>query len=145
MVMLIFYPANSIIWCNNLPLQRMTLFGIRTVLHTARLVKLRFEDDEDQFKYFVWTRQLWWILRSRFLDLNIIEPLQSVLENRISICYPQLTSLQDRSRFLHWKCYNIPILTILDFNNSIPRKASVHTNIALYFINKILYLIFLSF
>ena len=78
-------------------------------IHTARSVQSWFEKHEDALQYLLWPAQL--------PNLNIIKPLWSVLESRV------------RSRFspsslkrLEEKWYSIPLETIQNLSESIPRR-----------------------
>jgi hypothetical protein len=55
-------------------------------------------------------------------DLNIIEPLSSVLETRVRNRFPFLTSLKQLDGVLQEEWYKIPLETVQNLYESIPRR-----------------------
>jgi transposase len=55
-------------------------------------------------------------------DLNIIEPLWSVLESRVRGRFPAPTSLKQLEDFLHEEWYDIPLETIQNLYKSVPKR-----------------------
>ncbi|MBJ5103534.1 hypothetical protein JGF61_23260 [Salmonella enterica subsp. enterica serovar Agona] len=79
-----------------------------------------FREHEDEVAHLPWPAQS--------PDLNIIEPLWSVLENRVRSRYPPPASLKELEQFLLEEWYNIPLTTIQDLYMSIPRKIQAVLN-----------------
>ncbi|PNF32293.1 hypothetical protein B7P43_G16680 [Cryptotermes secundus] len=69
----------------------------------AGTVQLWFEEHEGELQHPPWPAQA--------PDLNITEPLWSVLETRMSNKVPPSTSLKQLEVVLHEKCYNILLET----------------------------------
>jgi hypothetical protein len=83
-------------------------------IHTARSVKSWFEEHEDALKHLPWPAQS--------PDLSIIKSLLSVLESRVRSRFPPPSSLKQLEDVLHKEWYNIPLETIQNIHNSIPRR-----------------------
>jgi len=99
-------------------------------IHIARCVKSWFEEHEDALKHLPWPAQL--------PDLNIIKPLFSVLESRVRSRFPPPSSLKQLGDVLHEKWYNIPLETIQNIHDSVPRgiQAVLQTAVAELCVNK---------
>jgi len=54
-------------------------------------------------------------------DLNIIESLLSVLESRVRSRFPPPSSFKQLEDVLHEEWYNIPLETVQNIHDSIPR------------------------
>ena len=78
-------------------------------IHTARSVQSWLEEHEDALQHLLWLAQL--------PNLNIIEPLWSVLESRVRSRFPRSTLKQ-----LEEEWYSIPLETIQNLHESIPRR-----------------------
>ncbi|MBJ5636526.1 transposase, partial [Salmonella enterica subsp. enterica serovar Typhimurium] len=83
-------------------------------IHRSRTVQSWFEEQEDEVAHLPWHAQS--------PDLNIIEPLWSVLENRVPYRYLPPASLKELERLGLEEWYNIPLTTIQDLHASIPRR-----------------------
>jgi len=68
-------------------------------IHATRSVQSRFEEHEDALQHLPWPAQS--------PDLNIIEPLRSVLESTVRSRFPPLSLKQ-----LEEECYSMPLETI---------------------------------
>jgi len=79
------------------------------LVHTTRSVQSWFEEHEDALKHLLRLAQP--------PTLNIIEPLWSVLESRVRSRFPALSLRQ-----LEEECYSIPLETIQNLHESIPRR-----------------------
>ena len=77
-------------------------------IHTARSVQSWFEELEDALQHLLWLAQL--------PNLNIIEPLWSVLESRVRSRFSPLSLKQ----LEEW--YSIPLETVQILRESIPRR-----------------------
>ncbi|GFX03665.1 DDE_3 domain-containing protein [Trichonephila clavipes] len=66
-----------------------------TPIHATRLIQSRFDEHEVEVKHLPWP--------TKSPDLNIIEPLWSVLEHSIRNRYPPAASLPELPRYLHEK------------------------------------------
>ncbi|GFV56050.1 DDE_3 domain-containing protein [Trichonephila clavipes] len=84
------------------------------VIHGERLVQSWFEEHEDEVKHLPWSAQS--------PDLNIIEPLWSILERSIRNRYPLSVSLPELLQYLQEEWYNIPLNTIQHWYEWIPRR-----------------------
>lgn len=83
-------------------------------IHTAKKVQSWFEVHQNIMKHLPWPAQS--------PDLNIIEPLWVVLEQRIRSRFPSPTSLKQLADVLVEKWGNIPLETIQALYESIPRR-----------------------
>jgi hypothetical protein len=83
-------------------------------IHTVGTVQLWFEEHESELQHHTWPAQ------SR--DLNMIEPLWSVLETRVRNRFPPPTSLQQLEDVLQEEWYKIPLETVQNLSESIPRR-----------------------
>ena len=73
-------------------------------IHKSRSVQFWFEEHEDVLKHFPWPTQS--------PDLNIIEPLWSVLDSGVRSRFPSPSSLKQLDDVLHVERYSIPLETI---------------------------------
>jgi hypothetical protein len=98
-------------------------------IHTSSSVKSWFEEHEDALKHLPWPEQS--------PDLNIMESLLSVLESRVRSRFPP-SSLKQLEDVLHEEWYSIPLETIQNIHDSIPRgiQAVLQTVVAELCINK---------
>ena len=93
----VLFPNSYAIFQDNLP------------IHTARSVQSWFEEHKDALQHHLWLAQSH--------DLNIIEPLWSVLESGVRSRFPPLSLKQ-----LEEEQYSIPLETIQNLHESIPRR-----------------------
>jgi hypothetical protein len=84
-------------------------------IHTAGTVQSWFEEHESECQHLLWPAQS--------PDLNIIEPLWSVLETRVRNRFPPPTSLKQLEDLQEW--YKIPLQIVQITYESIPRTAAV--------------------
>ena len=91
-------------------------------IHTARSVQFWLELHENALHHLPWP--------ARLPDLNIIEPLWSVLESRVRSRFPPPSPLKHLQDVLHEQRYIIPLQTIQNLSESIPRRiqAVLQTN-----------------
>ena len=82
--------------------------------HAAKTVQSWFEEHDQELSHPPWAPQS--------PDLNIIEPLWSVLERRVRSHYPPPSSLKELEHVLEEEWYNIPHTTIQELYTSIPRR-----------------------
>jgi transposase len=85
-------------------------------IHTDRTVQSRFEESESELQHFPWSPQS--------PDLNTIEPLWSVLETRVRNRFQPPTSLKQPEDVIEAECYKIPLETVQNLYESIPRRAA---------------------
>jgi hypothetical protein len=85
-----------------------------TNIYTARAVQSWFEDHEGELQHLPWPAQS--------PDPNIIEPLRSVLETRVRKRFPSPTSLKQLEDVLQEEWYKIPLQTVRELYESIPRR-----------------------
>jgi len=86
----------------------------RQFAHThSQKVQSLFKEHEEAF------RHLPWLARSP--DLFIIESLWSVLKSMVRSRFPPLSSLKQLEDVLYELWYSIPLDSIQNFNESIPR------------------------
>jgi hypothetical protein len=83
-------------------------------IHTAGSVPSWFEGHEDELQHLPWPAQS--------PDLNIIEPLWSVLETRVRNSFPPPTFLQQPEDVLREEWYKIPLQTVPNLYESIPTR-----------------------
>lgn len=83
-------------------------------VHTARIVQDWFSQHEGEVSHLPWPPQS--------PDINIIEPLWSVLERNLRARYPPPSSLKELAIVLHEEWYKIPLQIIQDLYLSIPRR-----------------------
>ncbi|GFX72900.1 DDE_3 domain-containing protein [Trichonephila clavipes] len=83
-------------------------------VHAAGLVRPWFDEHEDEVKFSPWPAQP--------PNLNIIEPLRSILEYSIRNRYTQPASLPVLLQYLHEEWYNIPPNTLQHLYESILRQ-----------------------
>jgi hypothetical protein len=76
-----------------------------------------FEEHEDELQHLPWPAQL--------PDLNFIEPLWSVLETRVRNRFPPPTSLKQLEYVLQDEWYKIPLETVQNLYEPIPRRTVV--------------------
>jgi hypothetical protein len=84
-------------------------------IHTAGTVQSRFEEHEGELQHLPWPTQS--------PALNINEPLWSVLETRMS--NPPPTSLKQLENVLREERYKIPLETVQNLYESIPRRTAL--------------------
>ncbi|MBJ5686569.1 transposase [Salmonella enterica subsp. enterica serovar London] len=89
-------------------------------IHRSRTVQSWFEEHEDEVAHLPRPAQS--------PNLNIIEPLWAVLENRVRSRYPPPASVK-LEQFLLEEWYNIPLTTIQDLYASIPRRIQAVLNV----------------
>jgi hypothetical protein len=85
-----------------------------TPIHTAGTVQSWFEEHEGELQHLPWP--------ARSPDLNIIEPLWSVLETRVSNRSPPPISLKQLEDVLQEERYKIPLDTVQRLYESIPPR-----------------------
>jgi hypothetical protein len=78
-------------------------------IQTAGTVQSWFENHEDELQHLPWPGQL--------PDLNIVEPLWSVLKTTVRKRFPPPTSLKQLEEW-----YKIPLETVQNLYESIPRR-----------------------
>lgn len=83
-------------------------------IHTARLVKDWFDEHESEVEHLPWPAQS--------PDLNIIEPLWGVLEERVRKHFPPPASRRDLATILQEEWLKIPLTTVQDLYMSFPRR-----------------------
>lgn len=83
-------------------------------IHTAKKVQSWFEEHRNIIKHLPWPAQS--------PDLNIIEPLWGVLEQRVRSRFPPPSSLKQLAKMLVEEWDNIPLDTIRTLYESIPRR-----------------------
>lgn len=83
-------------------------------IHTSRIVQDWFYEHEGDLSHLPWPPQS--------PDLNIIEPVWSVLEKKVRDRYPPPSSLPELASILQEEWYKIPLKTIQDLYLSIPRR-----------------------
>ena len=86
--------------------------------HTARSVQCWFEEHEDVLQHPLWLAQS--------PNLNIIEPLWSVLESLAGSRLPPLSSLKQPGDVLRQEWYSIPVEVIQNLGESILRKIKLY-------------------
>jgi len=83
-------------------------------IHTAGSVQSWLDEHEDTFQHLPWPAQS--------PNLNIIEPLWSVLESMLKSRFPPPSFLKQLEVLLHEVWSNIPLETIQNLHESIPRS-----------------------
>jgi len=83
-------------------------------IHTARSVQSYFEQHGDVLQHLLWLAQS--------TNLNIMEPLWSVLESRVRSRFPPSSVKQ-----LEEKWYSIPLERLQNLHESIPRRIKAVT------------------
>jgi hypothetical protein len=86
------------------------------LLHTAGTVQSWFEEHEGKLQHLPWPAQP--------SDLNVIEPLWSVLETRMRNRFPCPTSLKQLEDVLRAEWYTIPLETVQNLYEPIPRRSA---------------------
>ncbi|GFY32465.1 DDE_3 domain-containing protein [Trichonephila clavipes] len=81
--------------------------------YAAGIVQSWFDEYMDNAKHLLWPTQS--------PNLNIIEPLWSILELLVHNRYPPHVSLPQLSQYIHEEWYNIPLNTIQKLHELIPR------------------------
>jgi hypothetical protein len=99
-------------------------------IHTVGTVQSWFEAYEGELQHLPWPAQ------SPYL--NLVEPLWSVLEIRVRNRFPLQTSLKQLEAVLQEECYKIPLETIQNLYQSIPRRiaAVLKAKVVQYHVNK---------
>jgi hypothetical protein len=85
-------------------------------IHTAGTVQSWFEEHEGELQHFPWPTQS--------SDLNITEPLWSVLETIVRTRSPPPTSLKQLEDALQEEGSKIPLETVQNLYESIPRRTA---------------------
>jgi hypothetical protein len=85
-------------------------------IHTARTVQSSFEEHEGELQHLPWPAQ------SSYL--NITEPLWSVLVTSVRNRFPPPTSLKQLEDVLQKEWYKIPLETVQNLYESIPRRTA---------------------
>jgi len=85
-----------------------------SLIHTAISVQSWCEEHENVLQHLPWPAQL--------PDLNIIEPLWSVLESRVRSRLPSPSTLKQLEDVLCEEWYSIPLETIQNLHEPIPRR-----------------------
>jgi hypothetical protein len=85
-------------------------------IHIAGTVRPWFEGDEGELQHLPWPAQS--------PDLNITEPLCSVLKTKLRYKFPPPTSLKQPEDFLREERYKIPLETFKSLYESFPRRAA---------------------
>jgi transposase InsO family protein len=85
-------------------------------IYTAGTVQSWFEEHKDELQHLPWPVQS--------PDLNIIEPLWSVLETRLRNRFPSPMSVKQLEDVLQEEWYNIPLETVQNLYESIPRRTA---------------------
>jgi hypothetical protein len=83
-------------------------------VHIAGTVQSWFEKHELELQHLPWSTQS--------PDLNIIQPLWSILETRLRNRFPPPTSLKKLQDVLREEWYKIPLETVKNLDESIPRR-----------------------
>ena len=83
-------------------------------IHTARIVKQWYDEHSDELEHLIWPPQS--------PDLNIIEPLWSILEVQLRSRFPPPSSLKELEAVLTEEWAKIPLKTIENLYESIPRR-----------------------
>jgi hypothetical protein len=86
-------------------------------IHTAGTVQSWFEEHEGELQNLIWPALL--------PDLNITEPLQSILEQRVRNRFPPPISLKQFEDVLQEEWYKIPPETVQNLCESIPRRIAL--------------------
>jgi hypothetical protein len=82
--------------------------------HTVRRIESWFEDHEDSLRHLHWPAQS--------PPLNITESLWSVLECRVGNRFRPVSSLKELEDVILGEWYSIPLGTIQNLHESIPRR-----------------------
>jgi len=82
--------------------------------HTARRIESWFEEHEDSLRHLPWPAQS--------PLLNITESLWSALESRVRSRFCPPSSLKQIEDIIHGEWYNIPLETIQNLCEPIPRR-----------------------
>jgi hypothetical protein len=85
-------------------------------IHTAGTAQSWFEEHEGELQHLPWTPQS--------PDLNITEPLRSVLETRLRNRFPNPTPLKQFENVLQEECIKIPLETVQNLYESTPRRTA---------------------
>jgi hypothetical protein len=85
-------------------------------IHTAETLHLWFEEHEGELQHLPWPTQS--------PGLNIIEPLWSVLETRVRNRFLPPTSVKQHEDVLQEEWYKIPLETVQNVYESIPRMTA---------------------
>jgi hypothetical protein len=83
-------------------------------IHTVGTFQSWFEEHEGELQHLPW--------QAHSPDLKIIEPLWSVLETRVRNSFPAPTSLKKLEDVLQEEGYEIPLDTVQNLYDSIPRR-----------------------
>jgi hypothetical protein len=85
-------------------------------IHTPETVQSWFEEHESKLQHLPWQAQS--------TDLNIIEPLWSVLETRVRNRFPPPTSLKQFEDVFKEQWYKILLETVQNLYKSFPRRTA---------------------
>jgi hypothetical protein len=85
-------------------------------IHTVGIVQSLFEENRGELQHLPWSAQS--------PDLNIIEPFWSVSETRLRNRFPPPTSLKQLEYVLQEEWYKIPLKTVQNLCESIPRRTA---------------------
>jgi hypothetical protein len=83
-------------------------------MHTTRRVQFWFEEHEAALQHIPWPAQS--------PDLNIIEPLWSVVESTMRNIFPPPSSVMQPEDVLREEWYSIPVAGFQNLHESIPRR-----------------------
>jgi hypothetical protein len=86
------------------------------LIHTTGIVQSWFDEHEGELQHLPWSAQS--------PDLNITEPLCSVLETRARNRFPPPTSVKQLEEVLQVDWYKIPLETVQNLYESIPRRTA---------------------
>jgi hypothetical protein len=86
-------------------------------IHTGGTVLSWFEECDGELQHLPWPAQS--------PDLNITEPLWSVLKTRVRNRFPPPTSLKQLEDVIQGEWYKIPLETVQNLYESIPRNVAV--------------------
>lgn len=83
-------------------------------IHTAGIVRDWFNEHDEEVQHLVWPPQS--------PDLNIIEPLWGILEDKLRRRFPPPRTLPELATFLQEEWVRIPVTVVHDLYLSIPRR-----------------------
>jgi hypothetical protein len=92
----------------------MQFFKMTVSTHTTRSVQFWFEEHEDALHHLPQSAQS--------PNLNIIEPLSSVVESMVRSRFPPPSSVMQPEDVHHEEWYNIPVAAIQNLHESIPKR-----------------------
>ena len=124
----------AISWCSVGPITnlygRFTASDYVDVFDTAGAVRSWFEEHEGELEHLPWP--------AKSPDLNIIEPCWLVLEIRVRNRFLLSTSLKQLEEVLQEEWYKIPLDTVQDLYEYIPRRieTSLNEKVVQHHVNK---------